>query len=123
MPVARRSIRLLVACVVVTVVQACAAASSPTPFESRPPASVSRGTPAAIVPSTIGASPAAISSDRSAGWQAVPAQASLAGISLDDVVWTGVRFVASGSDRDGHLFLPVSTDGVSWQRGKAIATV
>lgn len=48
------------------------------------------------------------------GWSAVPDQASVANTQFNDVVWTGTRFVAIGTDSAGNGAFLESTDGLTW---------
>jgi hypothetical protein len=62
---------------------------------------------------TEGPSPTPISTSLGDGWERVPEQASLAGASLAHVVWTGKRFVATGSVGDSARIFD-SVDGRTW---------
>ncbi len=62
--------------------------------------------------------PAAVptASPEPGAWAPVPSQEAVSGVQLQDVVWTGSRFVAVGGALDGdHVFLN-SPDGLTWHR-------
>ena len=56
------------------------------------------------------------------GWLQVPDQASVRSVELNDVVWSGTRFVALGSGFDGNIAILDSTDGRIWHRQTNSAT-
>lgn len=87
---------------------------SPTPLV---PPSVAPG-PATPDPSAPSADPTPVPLPTTeTGWSHVPAQASLAGVQLQRLVWTGTRFVGLGVAREtaGTAILD-SADGLTWHR-------
>lgn len=119
----------------VLIVSGCSSTSpSATPPSASPPVVTVVPTPApsataslaAIPASTPAASPSPIPTPvptpsdspprplTASAWKEVPSQASVRGVQLLDVVWTGTRFIAVGSDA-----VLDSTDGVRWHRQKS----
>lgn len=78
--------------------------SSPTPTYV---VATSSPTAAASATATPTAAPVA------GAWTLVPAVPALANVSLNNVVWTGERFVAAANSDDGVRFF-ASTDGSAW---------
>jgi hypothetical protein len=96
------------------VVSACATQPSPTETAtlrasrtSSPSASASASPSPTILPSPTPPQPPV-----AGAWESVPYQAAFRGTQLDNVVWTGERFVASGF---GAVFLD-SVDGRTWHQ-------
>jgi hypothetical protein len=50
------------------------------------------------------------------GWRPVPGQESVLGTTFDAVIWTGTRFLASGSVPDGGGVILDSVDGQTWRQ-------
>jgi hypothetical protein len=88
------------------------AAASPTPTATSRPAS------AAPQPST---SPTASPQPVVHTWRAVPAQHAISATRFSDVLWTGARFIAIGSDQDEHGVILDSTDGIQWHEQADLA--
>jgi len=107
---------------------AAAVGCSVAPANPTPSASPVTASPASIVPG--GSAPDRTESavdptavplpTTSTGWSRVPAQASVAGVQLQRIIWTGARFVGIGvaRDADGTAILD-SPDGVTWSRQAA----
>jgi hypothetical protein len=82
----------------------CGASPPVIAGRSPTPSSTPTSTPILTAPTTAGARV----------WRAVPQQLAFADLQLEDVVWTGERFVAIQGG-PGGVFLD-STDGVTWHR-------
>ena len=52
-------------------------------------------------------------------WQLAPDQAALRDVTFEDVIWTGQRFVATGSTSDGGGVFADSADGLTWHQQAA----
>lgn len=95
------------------VLAGCSIASTKPPGSS---AAASADTTATVIPSpvaTLKASPTPVAS-ASTAWRPVAEQQSVRAVQLEDVVWTGARFVAVGSARAGGGGVLDSADGLTW---------
>jgi hypothetical protein len=105
--------RLPITILITLVLAGCAAQQGttlPTALSSGPVAPSPTSTPIRATPRpTPSATPLA------AGWRMVTPEY-VTGVSLSDVIWTGNRFVAAGTDSTGRPVFLASTDGVTWDR-------
>ena len=107
--------RVAVAAIVVVFAMGCAPSAPSTSPTSRPTqvatSSIGPSPLASSVPSTTG------TPSTTTGWQPIPDQISISNVGLRDVVWTGSRFIAIGTDLEhGGGAVLDSSDGLSWQR-------
>ncbi len=102
---------------------ACGSAPSPSPSATRTeparstPTTMPTGSPTRTAMPSISASVSTAPSPAVVGgWIAVTGQAAVDGVQLYDVVWTGSRFVATGSALDDSTAFVESADGATWHR-------
>lgn len=86
-------------------------ATAPAPTS---PAASPSATPSSQASPIASATPASSPGVTADGWRRVPDQPSLQAAQLGQVVWTGTRFVASGSAMDGGAVFLDSPDGLTW---------
>ena len=94
--------------------QAPSASLSPTgiPAVTASPAAVPTTSPSSASPPPESSAPPAVP----ATWSRVPKQPSVSGVQFQLVVWTGTRFVATGTGLDASGVLLDSADGLTWHR-------
>jgi len=114
-PSFKRGASALLVAILIGLIAGCSAAP-PMPSEGpTPSATPSAPLPATPSPSTSDAQTRVPS--KATGWMQVPPQPSVSGTQFLRVVWTGSRFVATGSpiDANGGVILD-SSDGLTWNR-------
>ena len=108
----------LAVAVFVALTVACSAAPA-VPSPSGPPTATPTSAPPSLAatPSAATAAPTPVALPTTTGWSRVPTQPSVSDVQFLRVVWTGTRFVATGSalDASGGAILD-SSDGLTWNR-------
>jgi hypothetical protein len=113
--IVRRIGRQVVAVFVSMLIAACS--TTPSVGTSPGPLPSHAALPAAPSPSPAAPSPSATRVPQPLGWRPAPIQESFRGVALGDVVWTGARFIASGTDYvAGKGIILDSLDGLTWHR-------
>jgi hypothetical protein len=113
----------------VMLIAACTYAPSAAPTgstaatsSSTPGPGASDGTPTQSPLETTASTVAPTLPVSSGPWQPVAVQDSVAGSQVLDVVWTGTRFIASGTALDGGGTFLRSADGKTWKSGTSGGT-